>query len=272
MVALKDHPGIAERFHTDKAFYDTIKAARRDYELTERFTILPFSGRGFVVPQGHTFRVIQAAGPQITDATFWNAHNPKEHFSSMRTRSIEDGGIRGEISVLTRLWSEVPYLRPMATCVDDTVVTNPNVPAYSHHFVGEHCCSEEWEMFYGRKGLNSCHVNFLQAIEPFGLKEENLRSNIALHEKDYLDPSAGLNYMLYGDGKPGDYVEFYSEMDLLVAVSVCPSGDGEQLYPEVSSVDVSESDKKGYVRPLTIEVYNTGIKPKPFPAWTSASK
>lgn len=61
------------------------------------------------------------------------------------------------------------------------------------------------------------------------------------------------------DGKPGDYIEFYAEIDLLVAVSVCPSGDGlvSGTMPE-----------KVVLRPIGIEMYETGVQPKEFPKWT----
>jgi len=108
-------------------------------------------------------------------------------------------------------------------------------------------------------GLNSCHLNFLQAITPFGLTEEDIRDNVNLFQKMRPDPETGRIYAALSDSKKGDYIEFYAEMDLLVAVSVCPNGDNTRYY-SVPGKDV--------VLPLAIEVYATGIEPKEFPQWT----
>jgi uncharacterized protein YcgI (DUF1989 family) len=115
------------------------------------------------------------------------------------------------------------------------------------------------ERRFGVAGWNGCRLNLLQAIEPFGLNEANLRENVNVHEKNRLDPKSGRRSISRGEGKPGDYIEFYAEMDLLVAVSVCPFGDGAG-DPTVREETV--------VRPLGIEIYETGIAPQASPKWT----
>lgn len=242
------------RFQLDRAFYDRVRAAKPTFRLVEKLVIPPYNGRGFRVQKGQTFRVINEVGPQIADVAFWNAQNPRETFGGTRTWLVEGWIIR----VYTRLWSELPWFRPMMTCVEDTVQSPPDVD-YHHHFLGNHCSPESNEMKFGVAGLNGCRVNLLQAIEPLGLTEDDLRENINVHEKNRADPVTGLRSIWQGDGKPGDYIEFYAEMDLLVGVSVCPWGDGSKT-PIMRGPDV--------VFPLAIEVYETGIEPKEFPRWT----
>jgi len=241
-------------YQLDRAFYDAVRAARPQYALVHKLTISPYSGRGFIVNKGQTFRVIEETGPQIADVAFWNAHNPEETFGAMRSWMVEGWIIRPN----TRLWSVLPWFRPMMTCVEDTVIPETEAD-YHHHFMGTHCTAETVEVGFGVAGLNGCRLNLLQAIQPFGLREENLRENINVHEKDRLDPVTGRRSIARGDGKPGDYIEFYAEMDLVVAVSVCPFGDGSADPTMYAS---------GVVRPLGIEIYDTGIDPKTFPAWT----
>lgn len=241
-------------YQLDRDFYETVRAAKPRYQLLDRFIISPYTGRGFLVKKGQTFRVVEVAGPQIGDVAFWNAANPEECFGGMRTWLVE-GWI---IKLYTRLWSELPWFRPMMTCVEDTV-TPQTESNYHHHFLGTHCAPETLQMGYGADGLNACRLNLLEAIEPFGLSETNLRENINVHEKDRLDPVTGRRSITRGDGKAGDYVEFFAEVDLLVAVSVCPFGDGS-VDPTMYPADA--------VRPLGVEIYDTGIKPKPFPTWT----
>ena len=57
----------------------------------------------------------------------------------------------------------------------------------------------------------------------------------------------------------GDYIEFYAEIDLLVALSVCPEGDGSFL--ETMSAEIT-------LRPLGVEIYDTSVEPRPFPKWS----
>jgi uncharacterized protein YcgI (DUF1989 family) len=106
--------------------------------------------------------------------------------------------------------------------------------------------------------MNGCRLNLLQAIEPFGLSETDLRENINVHEKDRLDPITGMRSIARGDGQAGDYIEFFAEVDLLVAVSVCPFGDGSR-NPTMNGPEV--------VRPVGFEIYETGLLPNHFPSW-----
>jgi uncharacterized protein len=243
------------RYRLDTAFYDSLRAARPRFKLASRTVLAPYSGKGFVVTAGQTFRVIEETECQIADVAIWNAHNPDEYFSAMRSWLAEGWIIRPN----TRIWSELPWFRPMVTCLGDTVVQPPGSD-YHHHFMGTHCSPETVEKNYGVPGLDACRLNLLQAIEPFGLSELHLRDNINVHEKNRLDPRTGRRSIGPGDAKAGDYIEFYAEMDVLVAVSVCPFGDGS-ANPTQYEEDV--------VHPLAVEVYDTGIDPKPAPAWTS---
>ncbi|MSO94082.1 MAG: urea carboxylase-associated family protein [Rhodospirillales bacterium] len=240
------------RYALDAAFYDRVRAAKPSYTMAESFVIPPYSGRGFIAKKGQTFRVVEETGPQIADVAIWNADDVREQFSAMRTWLLDGWIIRKN----SRMWSELPWLRPMATCIDDTVVA-PAGCDYHHHFVGTHCGPETVEKRFGIPGLNGCRVNLLQGIEPFGLTEDDLRENINLHELNRMDPVTGRRAIARGDAKTGDYVEFYAEMDLLVSVSVCPFGDGSH-NPTMWRENV--------VRPLRVEVYETGIQPKAFPA------
>ncbi|MEE9198647.1 MAG: urea carboxylase-associated family protein [Dehalococcoidia bacterium] len=255
MAALRDFTLLDPRCRLDKAFYDEVRAAKPQYKLVDRFVIPPFEGQGFTVKKGQAFRVIEEEGVQIGDLSLWNAHDPKEFYSLARTWAIEGWGVR----VYTRLWSGVPRLRPMATCIEDTVVTDPSEGEFQHHWLGTHCATEWSEMRVGIAGLNSCHVNFLQAIEPFGLKEEDIHDNLNLFQKMRVDPTNGKIQAALSESKAGDYIEFYAEIDLLAAVTVCPNGDNTRYY---------SIPGKDLVLPLGVEVYETGIQPREFPTWT----
>ena len=256
MAILRNISAVPERYQLDRVFYDGVRAAKPNFKLVESFLVEPFSGLGFRVAGGQSFRVVQAEGPQVGDMALWSAHDPREFFGAARTCTWEGWFL----SPYKRLWSELPRFRPMATVIEDTVVVELPDPDFHHHFVGGHCCTEWNEMRSGRPGLNSCHVNFLQAIGPFGLGESDIHDNVNIFQKMRLDPNDGKKYGARSDSKAGDYIEFYAEIDLLVAVTVCPNGDNTRSW-SIKGEDV--------VLPLRAEVYDTGIQPKEFPTWTN---
>jgi uncharacterized protein len=253
---VKDFLAMLPPYRLDKMFFDTVRATKPRYKPVDKFIVPPLTGRGFVVKKGQTFRVVQEKGPQAAGVALWNLDNPDEFYNPMRTR-VPEGVF---IAVYTRLWSEVPWFRPMATCVEDTVVAPPPGSGFRHHWlVGSHCSPETIEMRTGRSGFTGCHLQLLRAIEPFGLKEEDIRDSISLFQKVRLDPKDGKLYFSRSDSKAGDYIEFFAEIDLLVAVSSCPRGDNSREW-------TTQEDHA--LLPLRIELYDTGIQPKEFPKRT----
>ena len=246
----KFHP----RYAVDNAFYDRVLAKKPEYKQVDSIVIPPHNGGGLKVKAGHTFRFVVIEGTQVSDVGVWNANNPNEGLDGTRTSSCE-GFFAQRYS---RMWSNMPYFRPLATCIEDTVDQKDIDLGFHHHFYGGQCCPEIYEIRHGIPGLNSCYLMLLQAIEPLGLKEEHIRNCLMVHQKVRLDTVTGIRYCIDADGKPGDYVEFYAEMDLVVAASTCPNGPGFQ--------DGTDPEHD-VLRPIGIEVYDTGIEPKPFPGW-----
>ena len=236
------------RYRIDEDFYDRVRASER--KLVERSGVPPRRGHAFVVSKGRTFRVVETEGPQAGDVAFWNAQDPGERLSCLRTWELEGWFLRPN----SRLWSDVPHFRPMATCVEDTVEAGSDGPAH-HHFLASQCCSESLEMRTGEAGLPSCRAALLEAIEPFGLKAPDLRENIDVFTRFEFEPDTARIYTARTGAAAGDYIEFYAEIDLLVAVSACPAGDMTSI----------QSDD---VLPLGVEVYETNIAPREFPGWT----
>ena len=243
------------RYQVDRELCDRVRDAIGPANRVDRFVIPPFSGRAFRVNRGQAFRVIQEEGPQVGVVAFWSAHNPREIYGPIRNRTWE--GVF--IGVYTKMWSEPPWLRPMMTCMEDTVVNEPPDGDFHHHRFWTHCSAETMEMRSGLTGLNSCHENLSRAVEPFGLKPEDIHENINVFQKVRLDPGDGKFYAARSDSKKGDYIGFYAEIDLLVAVSVCPVGDNTREW--------SMPGDPG-VLPLGIEVFDTKIQPNESPEWT----
>jgi uncharacterized protein YcgI (DUF1989 family) len=83
--------------------------------LRESFVINPRSGRAWYVPATCIFRLSTPTGPQVGDLNIWNADNPQERFWAARTRQLQSSHVReGD-----RLWSCLPYLRPLCGVIKD---------------------------------------------------------------------------------------------------------------------------------------------------------
>lgn len=241
------------RFEANRRFYDSIRVAQGQYRLLDKFTIPPYESRAFLVPKGHVFRVIEEAGPQVGSVAFWNSDNFQETFLAASTWGHEGVFVK----VYSRMLSTLPWFRPLLTCINDTVAMGGG---NHHHVIGTHCSPETIEFQYRRSAQNACRRSLLQAIELFGLEESDLHDSINVHQKvDLSDGNRGRIHTLPSDAKKGDYIEFYAEVNLLVAVAVCPFGDGTR--------DPTTREEAG-VQPLGIEVFDTGVTPLPSPKWS----
>lgn len=243
-----------ELYKMDINFYDDLRAKAHERKLIERAIILPNNGRGFRIAKGQTFKIIEKEGSQVVDVCLWNAESPKRESFSLNRTLLTEGLF---ITTNSRLWSDLPRYRPIATCIEDTVVTGPAHEGWHAHFSGSHCCPEIYEMMLGKAGLNGCHLNLLQGVEPFGLSEEDvIGDNINLFMKMRIDGLTGRRYFNKTDAKKGDFIEFYAEIDLLISVSVCPDGDSSLIPEEFHKL------------PIVVETYETGIAPREFATWS----
>ena len=80
-------------------------------EKVDSFTVPIRSGRAWEVKAGQVCRILTPEGPQVADFNVWNKHNPRERFWAARTRQLQ----QSHVKVFDRLWSCLPYLRPMIT-------------------------------------------------------------------------------------------------------------------------------------------------------------
>ena len=56
-------------------------------------------------------------GPQVGDLNIWNYHNPRERMWASRSRQLQ----AAHVSTFDRLWSNLPYLRPLVTITEDSL-------------------------------------------------------------------------------------------------------------------------------------------------------
>lgn len=231
----------------DRDFYRRIGGALDARELVDAFTIPIRSGRAWTVPAGHVCRLVTIDGPQVGDLNLWNQHNPRERFWASRTRQLQ----RAHLSTQDRLWSTLPYLRPMATITGDSLAGYgaDGEGGRVHDTLGSRCDPYVNRMLTGEDFDFNCHSNLTRAILPHGLTEFDV------HDVLNVFQCTGLNdddqyFMKASPAQAGDYFELFAEIDLLCALSTCPGGD---LSVPLWGPDAR--DPVDVCRPLGVEVY-----------------
>ena len=210
----------------DMALY---RAARASLTPVATVVVAPRHAATFHVRAGHFFRIRAVDGPPVGDLNLWNANDLGERFYSGKTRALHGT----HLSTADRMWSSFPHLRPMATITHDTLdwygfdafggsvhdVIGTRCDPYTHALLSDggqyhHCChSNLTRALSGETGLS------LRAAEP--------------HVHDVLNVfmctgflrDTGQYFMKASPVRPGDYLEFLAEIDLLGALSACPGGD-----------------------------------------------
>jgi uncharacterized protein YcgI (DUF1989 family) len=248
---MKDFPAAYQAnagsaLDVNKDFYKRIADApgRR---LVETFTIPIRSGRAWKVPAGHVFRITTPEGPQVGDLNIWNLHNPRERLWASRSRQLQ----AAHVTTFDRLWSTLPYLRPLVTITSDSLA-GYGIDEFGgriHDLLGTRCDPYVNRMLTGEDFDHCCHSNLVRAVRSHGLTE------LDVHDVLNVFQCTGLNhadkyFMRASPAKVGDHIEFFAEIDLLCALSTCPGGD---LSVPLWGPDAR--DPLEVCRPLGIEVH-----------------
>jgi uncharacterized protein YcgI (DUF1989 family) len=229
----------------DTEFYDALASAP-GRELVERLVVPACDGRAWTVPAGHVFRIRTADGPQVGDLNIWNRHNPRERMWASRTRQLQ----AAHATTYDRLWSTLPYLRPLATIIADTL-SGYGVDEDGgrvHDLLGTRCDPYVNRILTGKDADNHCHSNLVRAVLPYGLTEFDVHDVLNAFQCTGL---VGDRYFMKASpATPDDYLEFFAEIDLLCALSACPGGD---LSVDLWGPDAA--DPSVTCRPLTVEIF-----------------
>lgn len=231
----------------DRAFYRALVADPAQRTLIARHLVPVRSGFAWKVPAGHIWRICTVDGPQVGDLNIWNQHNPRERMWAARTRQLQ----RAHVSTHDRIWSTLPYLRPIATITDDTLAHYgvDGDGARVHDLLGSRCDPYVNRLLTGRDFDFHCHSNLTRAVAAHGLTEFDV------HDVLNVFQLTGLNrddqyFMKACPARPGDYLEFFAEIDLLCAISTCPGGD-----LSLPMWGPQACDPIAVCRPLGVEVY-----------------
>lgn len=204
------------------------RAARSGAAKVAEVTVPPRDARAFHVPAGHFFRISSVEGPQVGDLNLWNAANLEEKFFSGKTRALHGT----HVTVGDRLWSCLPFLRPMATVVEDTLGWY-GTDAYGgrvHDVIGTRCDPYTHQLLSGGTYHHCCHSNLTRALaeeteQAVGEAEMRVHDVLNVFMCTGFTADTGQYFMKASPVRPGDYLEFFAEIDLLGALSACPGGD-----------------------------------------------
>ena len=211
--------------HYDEAAFARL---REDLEAVDEVIVAPRDAATFKVPAGHFFRIYSVEGSQVGDLNLWNADDLSERFFSGKTRQLQASHVtRGD-----RLWSNMPKLRPMATITYDTLEWYgwDADGAGVHDVIGTRCDPYTNHMLNGVDYHYCCHSNLTRALAD--ARDISL-AEAEPHVHDVLNVfmCTGFSnenkqyFMKASPVRPGDFIEFYAEMDLLGALSACPGGN-----------------------------------------------
>lgn len=204
------------------------QAARAGAVKTGETLVPPRDARVFSVPAGQFFRITSVEGPQVGDLNLWNADDLTERFYSGKTRAIHGT----HLSTKDRIWTSHPDLRPMATIVDDTLdwygfdADGGSV----HDVIGTRCDPYTHNLLTGGQYHYCCHSNLTRALAdhlgcPLADAEPHIHDVLNVFMCTGFLRDTGQYFMKASPVRPGDYLEFFAEIDLLGALSACPGGD-----------------------------------------------
>lgn len=227
------------------SFYEGVRSS---LTKTAEIVVPPREARTFEVPAGHVWRIVSIDGPQVGDLNLWNAHDLSERFFSGKTRALH----ATHVTTGHRLWSTLPKLRPMATITHDTLdwygfdADGGGV----HDVIGTRCDPYTNLLLKGTEYHHCCHSNLTRALAfdrklPLAEAERHIHDVLNVFMCTGFTRDTHQYFMKASPVRPGDFLEFFAEIDLLGALSACPGGD----------CGTSHSDDIATCYPLGIEIY-----------------
>lgn len=234
--------------------------ARSELKKLDEILVPARDAKCFSVPAGHFFRISSVDGPQVGDLNLFHAADLNEKFYSGKTRALHGT----HITTGQRMWSSFPHLRPMATITYDTLGWY-GMDAFGgsvHDVIGTRCDPYTHALLSGGGQYHHCcHSNLTRSLAEY---LEVSRAEAEPHVHDVLNVfmctgftrDTGQYFMKASPVRPGDYLEFFAEMDLLGNLSACPGGDCSTVH----------SSDTAACHPLLVEVF--APKPGVLSAWT----
>jgi uncharacterized protein YcgI (DUF1989 family) len=205
-----------------------LHSARNNLKKISEIIIPPRDAKTFEVKKGQFFRIESIEGPQVGDLNIFHADNLEEKFYSGKTRALYGT----HLSTGDKMLSSFPYLRSLATITWDTLdwYGYDKDGGSVHDVIGTRCDPYTSKLLSDADYHYCCHSNLTRAL----INEKRIKLNEAeklVHDVLNVFMCTGFTndtkqyFMKSSPVRPGDYLEFFAETDLLGALSACPGGD-----------------------------------------------
>ena len=203
----------------------------------------------FRVSAGQFFRISSVQGPQVGDLNLWNAQDLSERFYSGKSRALHGT----HLTTGERMWSSFPFLRPMATIIQDSLgwYGMDEYGGSVHDVIGTRCDPYTGNLLAGSQYHHCCHSNLIRALaDETGLSlteaEPHVHDVLNVFMCTGFTRDTGQYFMKASPVRPGDHLDFFAEIDLLGALSACPGGD----------CSAEHSSDAAACYPLLVEVFD----------------
>ncbi|KRB60033.1 hypothetical protein ASE04_25280 [Rhizobium sp. Root708] len=205
------------------------QAVRDDLELVDRVTVPARDAATWLVPAGHFCRLRCEEGPQVGDLNLFNANDINERLYTGKTRALNGT----HVGLGDQLFSNFPYLRPIATITHDTLdwYGFDEFGGSVHDVIGTRCDPYTHNLLsHGGQYHHCCHSNLTRAVArhldiPLTQAEQHVHDVVNVFMCTGFTRDTGQYFMKASPVRSGDYLEFFAEIDLLGCMSACPGGD-----------------------------------------------
>ncbi len=222
--------------------------ARASAQKTAEVLVPPRDAKCFEVPAGSFFRISSVEGSQVGDLNVHNLHDLTERHWSGKTRALHGT----HVTTGERLWSLFPQMRPMATVTTDTLdwYGIDEHGGSVHDVIGTRCDPYTNHALSGGQYHHCCHSNLTRSLaEYMGVSRDEaeplVHDVVNVFMCTGFTRDTGQYFMKASPVRPGDYIEFFAEIDLLGNLSACPGGD----------CSTSHSSDAAQCHPLLVEVF-----------------
>ncbi len=241
--------------------------ARKKLKNVMEIIIPPRDAKTFEVNRGQFFRIESIEGPQVGDLNLFKANNLDEKFYSGKTRALYGT----HLSTGDKMLSSFPYLRSLATITWDTLdwYGYDKDGGSVHDVIGTRCDPYTSKLLSDTEYHYCCHSNLTRAlVNDKGIKLDEAEKLV--HDVLNVFMCTGFTndtkqyFMKSSPVRPGDYLEFFAETDLLGVLSTCPGGDcgsehssdNAKCYPLKVSIWTSPQDLLKDLTTSEVSVYN----------------
>ena len=232
------------------------RAVRDDLQLVERVVVPPRDAACFSAPAGHFFRILSVEGPQVGDLNLFNADDLDERLYTGKTRALNGT----HVGLGDQLFSTFPAMRPIATITHDTLdwYGFDEFGGAVHDVIGTRCDPYTHNLLsHGGQYHHCCHSNLTRAFarqtgKPVAEASTYIHDVVNVFMCTGFTRDTGQYFMKASPVRPGDYLEFFAEIDLLGCLSACPGGD----------CSAEHSSDTAACHPLVVEVYKPARLPE----------